>query len=37
MHLAAMKWECDLDYVRNLDLEQHPVVPVTDIRPYSSR
>lgn len=35
LHLAKAKWENDLEFIRGLNLESHPVLSVSDIRPYS--
>ena len=32
---ATDKWENDLRFIRNLDIESHPIVLINDIKPYS--
>ena len=34
MHLAVSKWENDLEFVRRLNIESHPIVEVTHLKPY---
>ena len=37
LFFATDKWESDLEYVRNLDIDSHPVVSISEIKPYSQR
>lgn len=37
MYLAVSKWENDLEFVRRLNIESHPIVEVTHLKPYQLR
>lgn len=37
MFSAVNRWETDLDYVRNLDIESNPIVEISEIRSYRDR
>lgn len=34
---AVSKWESDYNYVINLDIEDHPIVNIDEVKPYSNR
>ena len=35
MFSAVKKWENDLAFIRKFDMEKHPIVSITEIKPYS--
>lgn len=37
MDRPKLKWEHDVEFIRNLDIESHPLTSITQIRPYKKK